>query len=116
MFVGAAYNRTNPSLVAKLNAELDLLSPALQALLLQDPVSFVDSANFPPEIKALLEAQQPINLSFSGAGQFRIANKLSFTPSLSVARTSNGAKDSSNPFLSYGLTYRFVERFCSIRA
>lgn len=106
MFIGASYNRTNPSLVAKLNSELSLLAPSLQSLYLQDPVSFVDSPNLPPEIKALLEAQQPISLSFSASGQFRVANKLSFTPSISFAKTSNGMTESWSPFLSYGLTYR----------
>jgi hypothetical protein len=106
LFLGASYNRTNPSLVSKLNSELSLLAPALQNLYLQDPVSFVDSPNLPPEIKALLESQQPIDLSFSASGQFRIASKLNLTPNFSLAKTSNGVTESWSPFLSYGLSYR----------
>src|SRR4029077_6878918 len=43
MTVGFEHDRRNPSLVHKLGSELQLLSPALQALYLQDPVSFVQS-------------------------------------------------------------------------
>lgn len=106
LYFGGVYNRINPSLVEKLNGELNLLSPALQSLYLQDPASFVNSPNLPPDIKALLESQQPITLSFSASGQFQFASKLAITPSFSFARTTNGSVESWTPFVSYGLSYR----------
>ena len=43
MQISFQQERRNPSLVQKLNSELNLLSPALQNLFLQDPVTFVES-------------------------------------------------------------------------
>src|SRR5262249_28082275 len=59
MMAGFNYERSNPSLVQKLNQELGLLSLALQPLFLQNPVSFVESGNLPPEVRAILESQHP---------------------------------------------------------
>ncbi len=77
-------------LVKKLGSELELLSPTLQALFLQDPISFVQSNNMPPEVKALLDAQVPISTSISASAQLRPWKKLSFNPNFSFARTSDG--------------------------
>ncbi|HLW54154.1 MAG TPA: hypothetical protein VKW06_15060 [Candidatus Angelobacter sp.] len=106
-----AWDRTNPSLVEKLNAELVLLSPALQNLFLSDPVSFVNSSNLPPEIRALLNAQQPISMAVSCTGQLRLANRLSLNPSASFARISNGTTESWTPFVGYGLNYQVTPSF-----
>lgn len=100
------HDRRNPSLVEKLNSELNLLSPALQNLFLQDPAAFVNSGNVPPEIKALLDAEVPINTSFSASGQFRIGNKLNFAPNFTVARSSSGTGNSWTPYVGYSLIYQ----------
>jgi hypothetical protein len=106
MFVAFEHDQTNPSLVQKLNEELSLLSPALQTLFLQDPVSFVNSPNLPPDIRALLGAQQPVNTSISAAGQFNLGPRLMLSPNVSVARTTNGSTESWAPFFGYGLMYQ----------
>ena len=106
MFVAFEHDKTNPSLVQKLNQELDLLSPALQALFLEDPASFVNSPNLPPEVRALLGAQQPVSTAFSAAGQFNLGSRLMIGPNVSVARMTNGKTESWTPFLGYGLNYQ----------
>jgi SdrD B-like domain len=111
MMVAAEHDRTSPSLVQKLNSELELLSPALQSLFLADPVSFVNSANLPPEIRAILEAQHPIGTSASAAGQFHLGSRINFSPSFSVARYVATNKGSWTPFFGYGLVYRVTPTF-----
>lgn len=108
MMVAVEHDRTNPSLAQKLNSELGLLSPALQALFLSDPVSFVNSSNLPPEIRAILNAQQPVGTSASVAGQFHAGSKLNFSPSFSVARFTSASTGSWTPFFGYGLLYRLT--------
>lgn len=100
------HDRRDPSLVEKLNSELNLLSPALQNLFLQDPVAFVNSGNVPPEVKALLDAQVPIDTSISASGQFRVRDKLSFAPNFTVARSDSGTTQSWAPYAGYTLIYR----------
>ncbi len=111
MMVAVEHDQTNPSLVQKLNAELGLLSPALQALFLSDPVSFVNSANLPPEIRALLDAQHPIGTSASVAGQFRLGSKINFSPSFSMARFTSASAGAWTPFLGYGFMYQVTPTF-----
>ena len=105
-FLSYAHDRRDPSLVQKLNAELGLLAPGLRQLFLQDPVSFVQSGNLPPEVRALLEAQQPATDSVSAAAQFRVGTRLSLNPTVSFARINSGTTDSWTPFVGYGLIYQ----------
>jgi len=100
------HDRRNPSLVEKLNSELNLLSPGLQNLFLQDPVAFVNSGNIPPEVRALLDAQVPINTSISANAQFRLGNKLSVAPNFTVARATSGTTQSWTPYVGYSLMYQ----------
>ncbi|HVZ15620.1 MAG TPA: SdrD B-like domain-containing protein [Terriglobales bacterium] len=106
LMFGFQHSRTNPSLVSRVNSELSLLSPALQELFLKDPVSFVESNNLPPEIRALVEASQPVSTGMTAAGDFRIREKLMLSPMFSFARTSNGSAQSWSPFFGYGLGYQ----------
>jgi hypothetical protein len=106
MMVGFEHDRRNPSLVQKLGSELELLSPALQTLFLQDPISFVQSNNLPPEVRALLDAQVPISTSISASAQLRMGKKLSLNPNFSFARASTGKTDAWTPFAGYSLTYQ----------
>ncbi|HWS16501.1 MAG TPA: SdrD B-like domain-containing protein, partial [Candidatus Elarobacter sp.] len=106
MMVGFEHDRRNPSLVQKLGSELELLSPALQTLFLQDPISFVQSNNLPPEVKALLDAQIPISTSISASAQLRVGKKLSLNPNFAFARSSTGKTDSWTPYVGYSLQYQ----------
>lgn len=105
MFVAFEHDQTNPSLVAKLRDELNLLSPELQNLFLSDPIGFVNSPNFPPEIRALLQAQNPVGTSFSIAAQLHSGTRLQFGPSFSIVRSTNGQVQSWSPYFGYGFTY-----------
>src|SRR6185437_7625568 len=58
VLLGVEQDRVQPSLLSKLNQEINLLSPALQNQFFADPTGFIDSSNFPPEVKALLAAEQ----------------------------------------------------------
>jgi hypothetical protein len=106
MMVGFDHERRNPSLVRKLGSELQLLSPALQTLFLADPISFVESNNLPPEVKALLESQVPISTSISASAQLRFGKNLSVSPNFAFSRASTGQTQSWTPFVGYGLTYQ----------
>jgi SdrD B-like domain len=97
--------RRNPSLVQKLSSELNLLSPALQTLFLADPIGFVQSDNLPPEVRALLQAQVPVNTSVYAAGQFHLGKKITFSPNFSLARATSGASETWTPFAGYNLMY-----------
>ncbi len=107
--VGFEQNKTNPSLVEKLESELSLLSPALQSLFLADPVAFVNSSELPPEVRALLNAEVPIGTSISVAGQFHMWHGLEFSPSASLIRNTDGSSQQSwTPYFSYGLRYQLT--------
>jgi hypothetical protein len=106
MMLGVEHDRRNPSLVRKLGSELQLLSPTLRGLFQQDPISFVESNNLPPEVKALLDAQVPISTSISASAQLRPSKKLSLSPNFSFARASTGKAESWTPFLGYSLAYQ----------
>jgi hypothetical protein len=106
MFVSYEHDQTNPSLVSKLQQELSLLSPALQNLFLTDPAAFVDSNNLPPEIRALLNAQNQLGDSIFATGQFRWGSKINFSPSVSLNRNSAIGLATWTPYVGYGLTYR----------
>src|SRR5262249_16616995 len=84
VLVGVEHDRVNPSVVTKLNQELNLLSPQLQAQFLANPVAFIDSTNFPPEIKALLAAQEPIGTTVSASTTIALKSKLRFSPNISA--------------------------------
>jgi hypothetical protein len=111
MAVGFFYDHRNPSLVQKLNSELGLLAPALQTLFLQDPVNFVNSNNLPPEIRAILEAQQPISTSAFASAQLRLGSKMMLNPNVSIGRSANGTSQSWSPFFGYSLGYQLRPSF-----
>jgi hypothetical protein len=106
LMFGFEQDRRNPSLVQKLSSELQVLSPELQNLFLLDPISFVQSNNLPPEVRALLQAQVPISTSISASAQLRFGKKLSVNPNVSFARASTGTTESWTPFVGYSLNYQ----------
>jgi hypothetical protein len=106
MFVSFEHDQTNPSLVSKLQQELSLLSPALQNLFLADPAAFVDSNNLPPEIRALLNAQNQLGTSIFANGQFRLGSRINFSPSFSLNRNSAIGLATWTPYVGYSLAYR----------
>jgi hypothetical protein len=111
LFVSFDHSRVNPSLVQKLNGELSLLSPQLQTLFQQDPVAFLQSGNLPPEIRALLAANQPISTSVAVTGSLHFGRRLSVDPSVSVARMATGASQEGwTHFLGYSAVYQVNPR------
>ncbi|HET9741980.1 MAG TPA: SdrD B-like domain-containing protein [Terriglobales bacterium] len=95
LLLGVEEDRVHPSLVQQLNQELGLLSPDLQALFLANPVAFIDSPNFPPEVKALLSAEQPTGLTLSAAANLSLGRKLRLSPNMSATRSSSPPQPSS---------------------
>jgi hypothetical protein len=67
---------------------------------------FVNSGNVPPEVKALLDAQIPINTSLSAGGQFRLWNKLSLAPNFTLDRSNSGTAQTWTPYVGYTVTYQ----------
>ena len=90
ILLGVEHDRVQPSLLAKLNQEINLLSPALQAQFLADPNGFIDSANFPPEVKALLAAEHPVGTTISASSVLEFGGKFRFSPSASATHSTNG--------------------------
>ena len=108
LLLGVEHDRVNPSLITKLNQELNLLSPQLQAQFLANPAAFVDSTNFPPEIKALLAAEQPIGTTVSASTTIALKSKLRFSPNVSATYASNGALANTwTQSFGYSLVYQF---------
>lgn len=105
---GVEHDRVGPSLIAKLNQELNLLSPALQAQFLADPTAFIDSSNFPPEVKAILAAEQPSGTTLMASSVIAIGNKIRLSPNVSVTRSVNLSQQNSwSQSFGYSLTYLF---------
>jgi hypothetical protein len=112
LLLGVEHDRVNPSLIAKLNQELSLLSPALQADFQANPTAFIDSANFPAEIKALLAAEQPTGTTFSASTNLAIGSKLRFNPNFSITQAVNGSQsDNWTQGFGYSLTYQLRPTF-----
>lgn len=104
---GVEQNRVQPSLISKLNQEITLLSPLLQAQFLANPQAFIDSTNFPPEVKAILAAEQPTGTSVSASGILALGSRLHFSPNLSVTHAANGSRaDNWTEAFGYSLVYQ----------
>ena len=109
---GVEHDRVNPSLIAKLRQEISLLSPALQAEFLANPTAFVDSTNFPPEVKAILAAEQPMGTTLTASSVLAIGSKLRLSPNVSVTHAVNGTQENSwTQAFGYSLTYQIRPTF-----
>ncbi len=109
VLLGVEQDRVQPSLLSKLNQEINLLSPALQTQFLADPSGFVDSSNFPPEVKALLAAEQPTGTSISASTIFELGSKVRFSPMASVTHSTNGGP-SNDWTQTFGYTFAYQFR------
>jgi len=107
--IGFQHSRNDPSLVSRLNQEINLLSPALQQLFLLDPLGFVDSNNLSPEIRDLLNNLQPTNTQITLQGQFPIRNRLNLSPMVGYYRAAQGLSQGTNSYLlGYNLIYQLT--------
>jgi hypothetical protein len=107
--IGFQHSRNDPSLVSRLNQEINLLSPALQQSFLLDPVGFVDSNNLSPEIRDLLNNLQPTNTQITLQGQFPTRNRLNLSPMVGYYRAAQGLGQGTNSYLlGYNLTYQLT--------
>ncbi len=109
VLLGVEQDRVQPSLLSKLNQEINLLSPALQTQFLADPSGFVDSSNFPPEVKALLAAEQPTGTSISASTILELGSKIRFSPMASVTHSTDGGP-SNNWSQTFGYTFAYQFR------
>jgi len=107
--IGFQYMRNNPSLVSRLNQEIDLLSPALQQLFLLDPLGFVNSNNLSPQIRNLLDNLQPTNTQITLQGQILVRRRLNLSPLVGYYRSAQGLGQGTNNYLlGYNLTYQLT--------
>jgi len=82
LLFNVSYTRTNPSLLARLVENVYLLSPVLQTLFWQDPVSFLREANLPPDVSNLLMSLQPSISRPLPAGSFSSVAASTLAPAL----------------------------------
>ena len=107
LLLGVEHDRVQPSLVTKLSQELNLLSPFLQSEFQANPTAFIDSSNFPPEIKALLAAEQPTGTTFTAAANVAIGAKLRFNPNFSLTYSDTGTQANTwSEGFGYSLSYQ----------
>lgn len=112
----ASYEVTNPSLAAKVQQNILLLSPALQQLYFIDPSGFLQQQNLPPALVALLQDLRPSTLSFELGGQFEIGSRLNVSPSVSYVKAIEGVSQHSlTPTFGFNATY-FLAHGTSLRA
>ena len=108
ILLGVEHDRLQPSIIAKLNQEISLLSPVLQAEFLANPLGFIDSTNFPPEVKALLQAEQPTGTTVSASTMMSLGPRLHFNPSVSLTRASDGPQANTwSQSFGYSLVFQF---------
>lgn len=108
LLLGFEHDRVQPSLIQRLNQELTLLSPNLQAQFLADPAAFIAASNFPPEVKALLAAEQPTGTTVSAAGNLNLGSKIRLNPNVSITHASNGPQQGVwTQSFGYSFNYQF---------
>jgi len=106
-----SYNRSNPSLAAKLIQDLELLSPALQQAYYLDPAGFLQQQNLPPGLLSLLDNLRPSSLSFELDGQFSLGSKLNFAMSLNYLRAVESVfARSYSPTFGFNANYALSQR------
>lgn len=112
LLLSVEHDSVQQSLISKLNQEISLLSPVLQAQFLANPQGFIDSSNFPPEVKALLAAEQPVGTTFSAGTNLAIGSKLRFSPNLSITRDTDGPQANTwTESFGYSLVYQLRPTF-----
>ena len=109
LFFTLVHDRFDPSLIRRLNQEIDLLNPALRELFLQDPVGFVQSPNLDPELRAVLTSFSPTNTQVTLTGQFLVRNRLNISPMVGYYHTAEGfSHKSDSHLLGYTLSWRLT--------
>jgi hypothetical protein len=101
------HSRQDPSLVRRLNEQINLLPLSLQQLFQLDPVVFTQSLELPSDIRVLLENLRPTNTMASVSGQFRIGRKFTVSPNAGYIRNAPGLnRGTSSHLLGYSLSYQ----------
>lgn len=112
LLLSVEHDSVQQSLISKLNQEISLLSPVLQAEFLANPQGFIDSSNFPPEVKALLAAEQPVGTTFSAGTNLAIGSKLRLSPNVSITRDTDGPQANTwTESFGYSLVYQLRPTF-----
>ncbi|HEY2384953.1 MAG TPA: SdrD B-like domain-containing protein [Terriglobia bacterium] len=104
--LSAEHVKTDSSLVTLLNQDISALPPELQQAFLLNPAGFVQSAQFPANVRALLDNLTPSSTQITVTGQFRIG-QLSISPTGGYSRDSTSVVGSSSSQLfGYALSYQ----------
>jgi protocatechuate 3,4-dioxygenase beta subunit len=104
--IGAERVRTDPTLVTRLSQNISALPAELQQAFLLNPTGFIQSAQLPANIQALLQGLTPSSTQISVTGQFRIG-RLSISPTGGYSKDSTSlAGTSSTRLFGYALSYQ----------
>jgi hypothetical protein len=107
---GVTSFHSNLSLENRLNQQLALLPPVLQQLFLTNPNAFIQSVNFTPELRSILDTLQPGSTQANVSAQFSIGSRLSIAPYFNYTHLSESANNFSNTHqFGYTVGYRLSE-------
>jgi len=95
----AEYDQVSTGLLSRLREDIDLLSPQLQTLFLQDPAAFVRSTDLPGSIRNLLLGLTPSNVQLSASGQFLLRNRITVSPTVGYFRSTQDFHGNNNSVL-----------------
>jgi hypothetical protein len=106
---GATHFRTDPSVLARAQAKLNLLDPAYRQLIETDPVAFSTLA-LPSEVQQLLNDFQPTSSEVFVDASLNLGSRLTIAPRASVGlRKQATSQSSQTQNFSYNLNYRATQ-------
>lgn len=110
---GIQHVRTDPSLVSRLTSNLGLLTPAESAALLTDPLAFANTYPLDPQTRLLLSEIQPSTTEVTAGGQFNLARRLTFSPTVHLAHQASSVLGLSSlqTSFSYSLAFNVTPTF-----
>ncbi len=105
--VSFSHDRLNPSLVARLRSQINLLSPELQLVFADDPAAFSQSSQLPADVRQLLTTLQPVDTQLSVSGQLALGKRASVSPTFSYMHSVQSTTLSAvNTMFGYVATWR----------
>ncbi|MCU1309592.1 MAG: hypothetical protein JWO20_717 [Candidatus Angelobacter sp.] len=101
---------SNLSPANQLYQQIGLLPPVLQQLFLADPVAFMQSINFTPQLQSILADLQPASSQVTVSGEFPIGKRMNISPFFNFSHLTQGTSQNSNTHqFGYSLSYRLTD-------
>ncbi len=108
--LSVSHDRVDPSLINRINQQIQLLPDSLRNLFLFDPVGFVAAGNLSPQLRSLLQGVQPSNTQASLTAQFLIGHAINFSPTVGYFHQDQGlATKSNSQTFGYTLNWQLVQ-------